>query len=272
MKKLMCAIAAVTAGLCYGSVESANVVGYQNKGLSGNDAFDFVVPTFKAVDGHAMTLKDIKLQYSELDPTIQYLWTLSSGGATKAKFYYLNEATAEDWGYEPDEIPDVIGWYSDGSCTIPANDEPIPYGQGFAIVASAIAGDDVKVVFSGAVQSKEANVDIKGDDTFIFTGNCIPADYKLGDLALIYTELDPTVQYLWTLSTGGATKAKYYYLNEATAEDWGYEPDEIPDVIGWYSDGSCTIPANDEPMPAGQGVAIVSSMEDIQLWVPSPLK
>ena len=244
------------------------MVGYQNKGVEGDWLFNFAAPTFERVDKDTMTLKDIKFQYTELDPAGQILWSLDQGGATSQDYYYVNEAVADDWGYLPEEYGEIVGWYSDENCTIPANDVEIPYGQGFAIVSGSA---DVKAVFAGAVKAKEATVDIIGDWIFNFTGNVIPVDYTLGDLAFIYEELDPAGQILWTLDLGGATKQDYYYVNEAVADDWGYLPEEYGEIVGWYSDENCTIPANDVEMPSGQGFAVVSGLP-VQLWVPSPVK
>ena len=246
------------------------MVGYQNKEVEGDSNFNFVVPTFNMVDSkQTMKLKDIKVQYKELDPTLQYIWTLDLGGATKKHYFYVTEEVAADWGYKPEEYGEVVGWWGDSDCAEdPANEVEIPYGQGFAFVAK---DSSTKLVFSGAVQPKEATVDIVGDSIFNFSGNCIPANYVLGDLALIFNGVDPTLQYIWTLDIGGMTKKHYFYVNEAVAADWGYKPEEYGEVVGWWGDSDCAEdPANDIPMNAGQGVAVISK-EASQLWIPSPL-
>ena len=251
------------------------MVGYQNKAAVGGSLFSFTASTFERVDGESMTLGDLQLIYTgeEVSETSQNIWTLDQGGATKHAYYYVNrQAAIDNWGCETEEeIADAVGWYSDLYCTEKADDTPMPYGQGFAVVSA----DPIDVAFNGAVRKGEATVDIVGGSLFNFSGNILPVDYTLGDLALIYTgeEVSETSQNIWTLDQGGATKHAYYYVNEQAAIDnWGCEtPEEIADAVGWYSDLYCTEKANDEPMPAGQGFAIVSA-DSIQLWVPSPLK
>ena len=257
MKKLMCAIAAVTAGLCYGSVESSNVVGYQNKEVEGGNLFNFIAPTFQRVDGKTVKLADFKLVYEEDNVANQCVWTLDQGGATKQDYYYVSATAAEIW-----EDPSLEGWYLDSNAEIPAGDVDIPYGTGFAMVA----GDGVKIVFNGAVQQKEAAIDIAGGNVFNFTGNCIPVDYKLNDLSLVYEEDNVANQCVWSLDLGGATKQDYYYVSPTAAEIW-----EDPSLVGWYLDSNAEIPAEDVDLPAGAGFAIVCG-DAIQLIVPSPLK
>lgn len=240
---------------------NSHVVGYQDKEVTGNSYFNFVVPTFEKVDGTTLKLADLSLKYVNPDQSSQNIWTLDLGGATKQTYYYVNEAVAEDWGEDP---ADVVGWYKDSNCTEPAGDVELPYGQGFALVSVA---DTTKVVFSGAVYPGEVAVDIKGGNIFNFTGNCLPVGCKLNDLALIYEVADQSSQNIWTLDIGGATQKAYYYVNEAVAEDWGEDP---ADVVGWYKDSNCTEPAGDVDLPAGQGVAIVS-VRPIQLLVPAAI-
>ena len=236
-------------------------VGYQNKAAAGGSIFNFVAPTFDKVDGSAMKLTDLKLEYDGDDQSVQNIWTLDKGGATKQNYYYINEHIANDiWG-----DPSAVGWWKDADATEPIGDVDIPYGSGFAVVSF----NPINVVFSGAVQKEEATVDVEGGSIFVFTGNCIPVDYSLNDLALIYEGDDQSIQNVWTLDKGGATLQNYYYVNEHIAVDvWGDET-----AIGWWKDADATEPieGDDIVMPAGRGFAIVS-LNPIQLWVPSPLK
>ena len=229
-------------------------VGYQGKESLGNSYYTFVTATFNTVDGSAMKLGDIKLDYDSDDATAQKVWTLDNGGASKDDYYYVNEAAAEF-----EEV--AVGWYTDTSYQTPANDVSIPYGMGLALVATETS---TKVLYSGAVKAEDANVNSLGGGLFYFTGNCMPVDYTLADVALIYSHDDATAQKIWTLDNGGATKDDYYYVNEAAAEF-----EEV--AVGWYTDTSYQTPANDVDLLAGQGIAVVST-EVVQFRVPSPLK
>ena len=241
-------------------------VGYQNKETKGNNYFTFVVPTFETVAGTTLTLGDLKLDYDGDDPTGSTLWTLDNGGATQTDYNYVNAAAADLFGCE-------VGWYlaSDVSDEnfegTSKNGVEIPYGQGFALVT----GDSsTKGVFAGAVKTTDAYVNTKGGNLFTFTGNCMPKDYTLGDLAFIYDGDDPTGSTLWTLDNGGATQTDYNYVNAAAADLFGCE-------VGWYlaSDVSDEnfegTSKNGVSVPAGAGVAAVTGDSTTQLFVPKAL-
>ena len=235
-------------------------VGYQNKASLGGSLFDFVTPTFEKVDGTTLMLDDFKLDYEELDQTTQYLVEFTAGAASGQQYYYLSAAVVDDWG----EDPSLVGWYLDENCTDPAVNVPLPYGHGFAISAEAAT---TKIVFSGAVKPIEAPVSIAGGSTFVFTGNCIPADMELKDMKLVYEGLDQTIQYLVEFTRGAASGQQYYYLDEKICDDWG----ESYDLVGWYTDENCVNPIEKVEMPAGYGFA-VNAENACQLVIPSPVK
>lgn len=242
MKKLMFAAVAGLGLSAFAAIESSNVVGYQGKALKGNNYFTFVVPTFNVVDTNAtMKLKDIKLAYDGDGASDQNIWTLTLGGATKKAYYYVNEEAAAT-----EEV--AVGWYEDTGFSIPADEVEIPYGQGFALVAPSA---DTKVVFSGAVHKGDAPVGVAGGGVFTFTGNCLPKDCTLADIALVYDGDGASDQNIWTLTNGGATKKAYYYVNEDAADTEEVE-------VGWYEDTGFSIPANDVELAAGDGIAVVA--------------
>jgi hypothetical protein len=125
MKKLMIAASAAlcaTASLL--AVESANIVGYQTKDTV--TGFNFVIPTFKAVNGGSIHIQDIKIaNATDWTDNIQ---VLDEGGAGIAQYYY---ATAAESGYEAD------GWLSEdmGSLT----DVTFAPGQGILIDTADVA-------------------------------------------------------------------------------------------------------------------------------------
>ena len=227
-------------------------MGYQTKASLGNSYFKFVVPTFNTTGGGTMTLKDIALVYKGDDATGQKIWTLDIGGATDKAYYFVNEEAADFEGVE-------VGWYTDTSFKTSANNVPIPFGQGFALVAGS---DTTSIRFMGKVETAEF-ADVTGGSIFNFSGNFSPTELTLKDIALIYSGDDATGQKIWTLDIGGATEKAYYYVNEAAADFEGVE-------VGWYTDTSFTTSANDVPMNAGDGIAVVAGSA-IQIKVPSAL-
>ena len=76
------------------------IVGYQQKDTV--TGFNFVIPTFTAVDGGAVNIQDIKIEgATDWGDNIQ---VLDEGGATTALYVY---ATAGESGFEAD------GWLSE---------------------------------------------------------------------------------------------------------------------------------------------------------------
>ena len=81
-------------------LEDSNTVGYQTKDTV--TGFNFVIPTFKAVNGGGIHIQDIKIaNATDWTDNIQIL---DEGGAGVAAYYY---ATAAESGFEAD------GWLSE---------------------------------------------------------------------------------------------------------------------------------------------------------------
>ena len=108
MKKLMfaAAVAALsTATMAADGIVSSSVVGYQNKELKADYAFNLTVATFKVIDKDttAMTLGDIKPSADWMGGSDEIL-ILSNNGAVQSRYTYMNATDAADWGF-------TEGWY-----------------------------------------------------------------------------------------------------------------------------------------------------------------
>ena len=105
-------------------VVSSDVVGYQNKDTV--TGFNFVIPTFKAVDGGSVNIQDIKIaNATDWSDSIQ---VLDEGGATVATYFY---ATKDQSGFSAD------GWVAEDLTSLAAvNVEP---GQGILIDTADVA-------------------------------------------------------------------------------------------------------------------------------------
>ena len=109
------------AFLCF--LADSNTVGYQTKDTV--TGFNFVIPTFKAVNGGSVNIQDIKIaNVTEWNDNIQ---VLDEGGATVASYYYL---TAGSSGAEAD------GWVDD---TLALADVDLEPGQGILIDTADVA-------------------------------------------------------------------------------------------------------------------------------------
>ena len=123
MKKLMIAAVASMAAVGAFAVESANIVGYQQKDTV--TGFNFVIPSFKAVNGGSIHIQDIKIaNATDWSDNIQIL---DEGGATLALYLY---ATKEQSGAAAD------GWLDD---TLALADVDIEPGQGILIDTADVA-------------------------------------------------------------------------------------------------------------------------------------
>ena len=197
-------------------------MGYQNKDtVSG---FNFVIPTFKAVNGGAVNIQDIKIEgATDWGDNIQIL---DEGGATLALYVY---ASAAESGFEAD------GWLSEDYSGLA--DVTFQPGQSILIDTA----DSAKVTFAGAVSTEDTVVEtVPG---FNFVGNNTPIPVNIQDFSIEgATDWGDNIQ---VLDEGGATAALYVY---ASAAESGFEAD------GWLSEDYSGLA--DVTFEAGQGILI----------------
>ena len=197
-------------------------MGYQQKDtVSG---FNFVIPTFKAINGGAIHIQDIKIaNATDWTDNIQIL---DEGGAGIAAYYY---ATAAESGYEAD------GWLSEDGGSL----ADVTFAPGQSILIDT-AGTAI-LTFAGQVSTEDTVIEtVPG---FNFVGNNTPVSINIQDIKIVNaTDWTDNIQIL---DEGGAGVAAYYY---ASATESGYEAD------GWLSeDGGSLADINLEP---GQGILI----------------
>ena len=223
MKKTMMAVAALSAAVAFASdIVSSDVVGYQQKDTVVG--FNFVIPTFKAVNGGAVHIQDIKIaNATDWNDNIQ---VLDEGGAGVAVYVY---ATKEQSGYAAD------GWLSEDGTDLA--DVTFAPGQSILIDTASPA----TLTFAGAVSTEDTVVEtVPG---FNFVGNNTPVAVNIQDIKIEgATDWNDNIQIL---DEGGAGVAVYVY---ATKEQSGYAAD------GWLSeDGTDLADVDFEP---GTGILI----------------
>ena len=203
-------------------VESANVVGYQQKDTV--TGFNFVIPTFKAVNGGSIHIQDIKIaNATDWGDNIQ---VLDEGGATVTSYYY---ASAAQSGFEAD------GWLAEDFSGL----ADVTFAPGQSILIDT--ADAATLTFAGQVSTEDTVVEtVPG---FNFVGNNTPVSVNIQDVKITNaTDWGDNIQLL---DEGGATVSSYYY---ASAAQSGFEAD------GWLSeDFSGLADVDFEP---GQGVLI----------------
>ena len=206
MKKLMfaAAVAAVSTAT-FAEAISSSVVGYQTKDTVVG--FNFVIPTFVAVDGTTgVGIQDIKIaNATDWGDNIQIL---DEGGATVASYYY---ASAEQSGYAAD------GWLNENASDL----ADVVFAPGLSVLIDT--ADTATITFAGAVSTNATPVNtVVG---FNFIGNNSPVAINIQDIKIANaTDWGDNIQIL---DEGGATVASYYY---ASAEQSGYEAD------GWLNE------------------------------------
>ena len=274
MKKLMCAIAAVSAGICLADVTSANVVGYQNKEVTPN-TMNISCSTFQMVGNKVATLGDIKANdiFAFAEDTLQLL---TGTGGTLAQYTYCNAS----WAAEFESLGLKEGWYDyddinnwDWESTAPAckNSVELPFGTMF-ILQSGYEG--AALIYAGQVLDADKEFEIV-PGTMNMLGNATPVDLTLGDIPAndIFAFAEDTLQ---TLTGTGGTLGQYTYCNAS----WAAEFESLGLKIGWYDyeeinnwDWESTAPEskNSLPIPAGYGFIIQSGYDGASITIPSPL-
>ena len=197
-------------------------MGYQQKDTV--TGFNFVIPTFKAVNGGSVHIQDIKI--ANATDWADNIQVLDEGGATVAAYLY---ATKEQSGFETD------GWISEDGGSLA--DVTFAPGQSILIDTATPA----KVTFAGAVSTEDTVVEtVPG---FNFVGNNTPVSVNIQDFTIVgATDWTDNIQ---VLDEGGATVAAYLY---ATKEQSGFEAD------GWISEDGGSLA--DVDFGAGQGILI----------------
>lgn len=267
MKKLMIAAAAAlwaTVGL---SIESANVVGYQNQDVASKNTL--VLNTFTSVSGAGMTLGDITANsfndedgdydvwdWTGFTPFNDFIQTMNTIGKFTGKYTYAPAGyTAEN----------AAGWYdySDTSCTTLKNSTSVPFTHGFVLFAGDGAGGIAPgLTFSGQVKADATVIPVALSS--MLTGNASPVNITLGQITANsfndedgdydvwdWTGFTPFNDFIQVMNDSGKFIGKYTYAPAGYAG--GNE-------AGWYedSDTGCTKCMNSVVIKAGQAFLVVA--------------
>ena len=259
-----------TVGLC--ELASANVVGYQNKELKGNSAFNLTVATFKTVGKSAneMTLGDITAS-SDWITGGDEIKTLLANGAVDKAYTFVGAADAADW-----HCP--LGWY----LTVDVNDDtiedltpccknndPLPLGNGLLVL---VASAETTLTYVGEVLSADQPIALKGNSAFNITGNISPVDITLGDITAS-SDWIAGGDEIKTLLANGAVDKAYTFVGAADAADW-----HCP--VGWYLTADVNDDSiedltpcckNDVSVKAGEAFIVLVASAETTITIPSAL-
>ena len=258
MKKV--AFCAAAAAMCGGllAVESANVVGYQNKTINDESAggYTWVMSTLPSVgeEFDELTLASWKVTapdgglWSEASVFVN---TFDTAGQISGAYVYLDDVQGSMFGVEP-------GWYTYDSVAIwapeSADDVVIPFGTGVQIGSDCGA----TITYAGEVLAEAKSFDVNDESVggYTWTGNCSPVDLTLADFAItapaggLWSESSVFVN---TFDTAGQISGAYVYLDDVQCGMFGVEP-------GWYTYDSVAIWA-----PESAGAVEIASGEMFQI-------
>ena len=255
-------------------VESANVVGYQNKALAGGAAFNLTVNTFKAVgkDADKMTLGDITAS-DDWTTGNDEVKTLLANGAVDKAYTYVPAALAEEVGcpagwYLTDDVLDESKVENLGEYC--KNSDPLPLGNGLLVLVGSAS---TTLTYAGEVLTEDQPITLKGGAAFNITGNISPVNMTLGDI----TGSDDWTtgnDELKTLLDNGAVDKAYTYVPPALAEEVGcpagwYLTDDVLDEskvekLGEYC-------KNSVPVAAGEAFIVLVGSGATTITIPTAL-
>ena len=246
MKKLMFAVAAITAGVAMADVTSANVVGYSQPATTKQSVS--WTPMFIPVEGMKMLegkpvyqLKDFSaFGMLDMGDSIQFLDPYDAH--TYLQVVYLDEET---YGTDLEGWWDINGDFM--SEEFRKDEEYFAYGTSF--LAAFMGGGEVTMKYSGAVikDSKTFSFNAEGTDQSVFFGNYLPKDLLLEDItATGMLDMGDSIQFLD--ADDAHTYLQVVYLDEETYGS---------DLKGWWDINgdfmSEEFKKDKEPVPAGQG-------------------
>ena len=245
------------------SLESANVVGYQNANVALKTTL--LVNTFTSVNEGTMTLGDITANpfddgeegiydvwgWTGFTPFSDFVQTMNASGQFTGQYTYAPAGYAGS---------NEAGWYdfTDNACTTLKNDVEIPFGRGFYLSAGdGTAGLAPQLTFSGSVKKGATVVPVA--NSMMLVGNSSPVDITLGQITAnpfddgeegIYdvwgwTGFTPFSDFIQIMNDNGQFVGQYTYAPAGYAGS---------NEAGWYefTDTGCTDCKNSLPIKAGQ--------------------
>ena len=280
MKKLMCAMAAVTAGLCMADVTSANIVGYNKNTLAGGTAYNWVIATFQQI-GKTAENQTVGAFQIPTDQEFQsgdsvFMEVYGTKGSRIAKYTFVDEKNMVDHdltkpGWYPFEP--ISNWddVTDDDCV---NDTVLPMGTGVVITSGEA---DSALTFAGQVFPAEQPYTLYGNTSYNWLGNSTPVSLYLKDFAI---PADQEFQsgdsiFMERYGTNGGRIAKYAFVDEKNMVDHdlttpGWYPFNL--ISDWedVTDDDCL--NEKEQIPAGEMTLITSGEADTTITLPDVSK
>lgn len=269
----------------------SNIVGYQTQSV-GKDEYNMVTPTFTAITGTVIRLKDVMLESGNatvLGGGNNTVYLFGNAGDpllivddevleefSPAAYAEFGDPT-DEYGVEFTFVASSGHWYlkADSSYKYLMDDYPLADGIGLYLKASRTLARGMTMTATGALNTEDIEIEA-GKDEYAMTGNATPVPLKLSEF--IIASGNATV-------LGGGNNTVYLFGNagdpllitddevmedqfpDAYAE-FGDETDEygveftfVESTAHWYlkADSTYKYPMDNYPIAAGQGLYVKAS-------------
>ena len=213
MKKLMIAVAALTAGIAMADVVSSEVVGYAQAALQSGAKI--VTPQFLGLTTQDGQIELQSIKCAEEDSDLVVINTLDPLGLTLKSYVWVTYggATSDEW------------CWLDGD-TMEKPEQPVYFAAGQALW---VEGDSEDNIFQTSGKVSTADLDVTLQSGATMTGNFTPVQIELQDITcreddsdlVVINTLDPLgltlKSYVW-VTYGGASGDEWCWLDGDTME------------------------------------------------------
>lgn len=207
MKKLIAIAALAVTGVAF-SIESQNVVGYQNADIA--ELTSLGIPSFAPVAGTTdINIQDLKVVGEGIPGGAVQIQTLTSGGVTDLIFFWIPAEEAEGYGMSE------AGWLDMN--TGMAADKIFAQGEAFVFANEFGAG--AKILYSGAVLPGATIVPIP--ELTSVSGNMTPSAFDIQAFIVEGEGIPGGAIQMQTLTSGGATDLIFFWIPAEEAEGYG---------------------------------------------------
>ena len=222
-------------------MESANIVGYQDKtlGYSAN----LVIPSFAPIAAEGTDVQTLKPAGEGLGSGLIQIMTLTSGLATESTYQWIVEEEAVDYDME------AAGWFNPDEWA--QAEKTFNEGDGF-VASSDLAAGVGSLAFSGEVV--EGSTVIPLGYSANLCGNMTPVDVDVQAIAAAGEGLGTGLIQIMTLTSGLATEATYQWVVEEEAVDYDME------AAGWFNPDEWA--QAEKTFAPGEGFVVSSDLPD----------
>jgi len=272
MKKLMCAVTALSAGICLADITSANIVGYAQQTANATRN-TMMTPNFLNVNSAAgCKLSDLTVTGYDAPTWVEedeyyeggcgagdfVLQFLNANGSVASRYYWIDDGeTAAGW-YASNTAAPITGGAT--SVSIPAGTAAWVIGTGKTLQTAGQVGVEDIAFTMNATRNTAA-------------GNATPVDLTLAKLTVSGYDAPEWIEedeyfeggcgagdfVLQFLNANGSVAARYYWIDDGET------------APGWYASNTAAAidgGASSVNIPAGKGAWIIGTGKTLNIPAP----